>query len=53
MTVWKVLMVWLYMSYIGILPACGFTILLITFVAIALTAGPELLSQPSNKHANH
>lgn len=50
MIVWKILIVRRYKSYMGILPALGFTIMVVTFVAIALTAGPEILSGLSHEH---
>ena len=53
MIVWKVLIVRRYKSYMGILLALGFTIMVITFVAVALTAGPVILSGLSHEHLNH
>ncbi|MFC1834009.1 DUF6529 family protein [Thermodesulfobacteriota bacterium] len=48
--VWKILIVRRYKSYMGILPALGFTIMVVTFVAITLTSGPVILSGLSHGH---
>ncbi len=53
MVIWKVLIVRRYKSYMGILPALGFTIMVITFVAVILTTGPEIISEILHEHLNH
>lgn len=42
--VWKPLIVRRYKAYMGILPVLGFTIMVVAFLVVALTAGPDIFA---------
>jgi len=53
LAVWKWLIATRYKSYMGSLPALGFTIMVVTFAALMLTCGHFIASGPAHEHLNH
>lgn len=53
MSIWKVLIVWRYKAYMGVMPAFGFTLMVVAFVALMLTSGHMIAEGLTPEHVNH